>query len=271
MSSLRLHSIFGPSIQFAAPSGERRPIWIQAATTGTWKGHPQYPVVEFSEKTFDQVIGNFRKNPSFKLGAGGAGETPVVRLDYEHASEMGDPSRGRIAQEGLPAPGWVLDLEKRRGANGKTELWALVDMGDKLWGQVERKEYLWTSVAIDPNGKDRTTNQAIGAVMTSLAMTNNPFILGMEPMTTSQASAPRKRIAASASLMLANDAARSFFLQEAPSLTPDFDTLLSGCPGFNQREKAISLLSQRAPGFAARPWHEQVYMAGEFLAGRITL
>lgn len=263
---MRIAAIFGPSIQLTAPSGKRRPIWIQAATTGTWKGHPAHPIIEFTEKTFDQVIANFRKNPSFALDANGVGNAPVVRLDYEHASEFGDPTRGSIPTDGLPAPGWVLDLEKRRGADGKVQLWALVEMGEQLWGQVERREYLWTSVAVDPNGKDRVTNQPIGAVMTSLAMTNNPFILGMEPMTTSQGQSSKK-IAASASIMIVSDAERSVVVQEAP----DIDQELAGYAGLNRTEKAISLLSQHLPCFRSRPWGEQVFMAGEYLAGRVAI
>lgn len=263
---MRLHRIFGAGVRLSAVEGERRPIWIQAAVTGTWKGHPAHPVIEFTEKTFDEVIANFRKNPSFKLGADGKGAQPVIRCDYEHASEVGDPTKGNIPTQGVSAPGWVFDLEKRRGADGKVQLWALVEMGERLWEQVSNKEYLWTSVAINPSGRDRVSGAPIGHVMTSLAMTNDPFILGMEPMTTSMERALHRseKIAACAQVLV-NDSERSVVVHQAPAI----DDVLAPYHGFNRHEKAISLLTHKIPGFSLRSWGEQVSMARDFLAGRI--
>lgn len=196
--AIRLRRIVGPGIHLASKllEGERHPVWIQAATEGVYKGHPVHPKIELTPAVFAEVIANFRAHPSFALGEDGFGCNHVVRLDYEHTSEM-FPVDG-VAQRGLPAPGWVMDLEIRDGDEGKAELWALVDMGVQLWGQVQRGEYHWTSVAIDPNAKDRVTGKKIGHALTSLAITNNPFILGMEEMSLdSTESKPSQKIAAS--------------------------------------------------------------------------
>lgn len=182
--SLRLHRIFGPGSRLQlTDESERKPVWIQAAVEGKWRGHPAHDVIEFTPAVFETVIANHRANPAFKPGPDGYGAAPVVRLDYEHLSEMKPTDVPGAPERGVPAPGWVLDLEMRSGKEGQVELWALVEMGEVLWEQVKERQYRWTSVAIDPHAKDRVSGKPIGPTMTSLAVTNNPFILGMEPMT----------------------------------------------------------------------------------------
>ncbi len=197
--AIRLRRILGPAIALSALEGERHPVWIQATTEGSWKGHPAHELVEFTADTFTEVIRNFRANPSYKVGDNGIGCAPVIRLDYEHLSEMDPAQIPGAAQEGIPAPGFIYELELRDGADGKLQLWALVEMTPRLWEQVQNGEYKWTSVAIDPASRDRTTNEPIGHELTSLAITNNPFVLGMEAMNTnSTESRPSARVAASA-------------------------------------------------------------------------
>ncbi len=159
------------------------PVWVQIARTGKWMGHPAHPEgVEFTRHTFDQVLANLHANPAFTPGANGVGTAPVVPFDYEHASEM-DPTSGSIPQDGAPAPAWVLDVQIRASTDGTTdELWALTDLGPKAREQVANKEYRWTSVSIWPSARDSTTNKPIGALLTSVALTNHPFIQGMNPL-----------------------------------------------------------------------------------------
>jgi phage I-like protein len=68
-------------------------------------------------------------------------------------------------------------------ADGKAELWALSDWGDQARGQIRAKEYRWTSVAIWPNAKNKVTGLEMGPVLTSVALTNKPFVEGMAPLT----------------------------------------------------------------------------------------
>lgn len=184
------HPLFGAAhlrgeliVADADPEALPLPVWIQIARTGKWMGHAAHPEgVEFTRQTFDQVIANLHAHPSFKLGAGGVGVSPVVPFDYEHASEM-DPTSGSIPENGAPAPAWVLDLQVRASADGEAEeLWALTDLGKKARQQIADKQYRWTSVSIWPKARDAETNQPIGAVLTSVAFTNHPFITGMTPM-----------------------------------------------------------------------------------------
>ncbi len=177
--------IFGAGVRLladaVAAAQEKTPVWIQAAVEGRWLGHPMNPVVEFTRATFEKVIENFRADPSYSKGADGYGSEPVVPMDYEHASEM-NPTSGTIPTQGAAAPGWLLDLEIRDGADGKAQLWALAQLGDTLREQIKAGEYRWTSVAIWPKAKDSVTGKDIGPKLTSLAATNHPFIRGMEPM-----------------------------------------------------------------------------------------
>src|SRR5262245_5048532 len=79
------------------------PVWVQVATAGTYKGYAGGEVqFTFDKKLFAQVIANFRKHPSFKLGADGVGAMDVVAWDFHHASEMPAVS-GTIPQSGAPA------------------------------------------------------------------------------------------------------------------------------------------------------------------------
>ncbi len=208
ISAPSVHRILAAAVRLAADSatGDRHPIWIQAATEGTYKGHPANPKIELSKELFDEVIANFRANPSYRAGEDGVGTKAVVRLDYEHLSEMSPLDIVGAAGAGIPAPGFVMELEQRDGSGpneGAIELWALVEPTEQLWSQIQNGEYKWTSVAIDPKGKDRVTGKVIGAVLTSLAITNNPFILGMEEMSTDSVrsgSVPIEKVAASSSL-----------------------------------------------------------------------
>ena len=165
----------------AADETANKPTWIQAAYEGQWKGYGNLPLVEFTRQTFETIIKNFRANPSFKAGEGGIGTEPVVPLDYEHASEA-DPTSGSIPQAGAPAPGWILDLQIRNAADGTAELWALVTFGEQLRQQIKAGEYRWTSVSVWLHYQDPESGKDVGPTLTSLAVTNKPFLKGMAPM-----------------------------------------------------------------------------------------
>lgn len=181
----------------AAPAAKGKPVWVQIACTGKWMGHPNHPDgVEFTRAMFDQVITNFRANPNFEVGPDGVGAKPVIPFDYEHASEM-PPTSGSVPQKGAPAPAWALDLRIQASEDGETdELWALTKFGPVAREQIANDEYRWTSVSIWKSARDSATNQPIGAVLTSVALTNHPFIQGMEPL----AIAARARVNASVSV-----------------------------------------------------------------------
>lgn len=156
--------------------------WINVANEGEYLGHHQGGF-ELTREIMGQLVANLRGSPKYKLGSvtlpdgsvASAGSEDVVQYDYEHASEMA-PWEGSIPLSGAPAMGWVWDLEIRQDASGRGQLWALSWLGDQIRGQIQRREYKWVSIAWNPNGVHWQTGEPIGALLTSIAFTNHPFL-----------------------------------------------------------------------------------------------
>ena len=142
--------------------------WNQIARLGVFKGHPQ-GAVEFTPQVFNEIIANFRATQN--------GEVPG---DYEHTSERLPPT---VATDGVPAPFWVTDVATR---NGDRELWAKFSWVDpQAVRYVRAKQYRYVSPAVNFNARSRETGLPIGARLTSVALTNHPFLDGMQPIAAS--------------------------------------------------------------------------------------
>jgi hypothetical protein len=161
--------------------------WIHCANEGLYRGHHQGEF-NLTRAVFEQFVTNFRSHPQYRAGnldlegkTYTGGVRSVIQFDYEHASEM--PSwEGSIPSTGAPAPAWVLDVELRQGADGKTQLWAFGKLGDQIRGQIQREEILFVSIAFTLSGVHWINGMPIGAVLTSIAFTNHPFMLDLEPL-----------------------------------------------------------------------------------------
>jgi 2'-5' RNA ligase len=152
-----------------APATVGHTTWNQIARLGTFRGHPQGPV-EFTVKVFEEIRAN--------LAATKNGEVPG---DFEHFSERPPPE---AAVTGVPAPFWVTDVEIR----GDT-LWAAFKWVDpRAVEMVRTEQYKYVSPAIAFNARSRETGLPIGARLTSVALTNHPFLDGMAPITASATS-----------------------------------------------------------------------------------
>jgi hypothetical protein len=153
------------------------PKWQHVATTGSFKGYGggELPF-EFTATTFAQIVKNFRAHPSFVMGPDGVGTAEIVQWDFHHASEAPPDV---VAQLGAPAQGWVLDLRTQVGANGAVELWALTKWLEPAKGYIKDGKYKWASVAVALDAVDQVSGAKIGAILTSIAITNQPFIEGM--------------------------------------------------------------------------------------------
>ena len=138
---------------------------IQVARPGSFKGHPQGGFAMDGE-TFAGIIRNFE-----------ASKNRRIPVDYEHATEM--VSAPGVLQHGAPAVGWVTSLAMRG-----EDLWATVDWVDSAAVEAIRSgRYAYCSPAVVFGAVDPESGENIGARLTSVALTNRPFLDGMEPLT----------------------------------------------------------------------------------------
>jgi Mu-like prophage I protein len=146
------------------------PVWCQLAIQGRWLGHPAGPF-EMNKETFEEIITNFR-----------ATKNRAIPFDLEHASEA-DPTAGSIPVTGAPAQGWITDLKIEAGS-----LWGLVDWLEPARTYIREGRYKFVSPAIRFGSRDRVTGKPVGARLTSVALTNCPFLDGMRPVAASDRS-----------------------------------------------------------------------------------
>jgi phage I-like protein len=150
------------SVQLA--DGKSKPVWIQVAKPGEFKGHPAGSF-NLDATTFADIVRNFR-----------ATQNRRIAIDFEHASEQ-PPTTGSIPTIGAPAQGWILDLQQR--AEG---LFGLVEWLPLAADYIKSGAYKFFSPAIRFDAVDRVTGKNIGARMTSGALTNKPFLDGMQAL-----------------------------------------------------------------------------------------
>ena len=158
------------------------PVWVQIATEGEYLGYRDGAMpFEFTAQTFAQVVANLRAHPNYVRGPDGYGIEGVVAWDFNHASEH-DATAGSLPQLGAPAQGWALDFEVRQGADGKAQLWSLTRWLEPLRTYIREKRYQWASVSLLFDAIDPVSGKNVGAIITSVAATNTPFIEGMNPL-----------------------------------------------------------------------------------------
>jgi phage I-like protein len=154
------------SVELAADLARgAKPVWIQIAKQGEFRGHSAVPHFALNAEVFTEIVANFK-----------ATKNKRVPIDFEHASEA-DPASGEIPTRGAPAQGWIVDLAIRDG-----NLWGLVEWGDLAREYIKSGQYRFLSPAIRFGAKDPVTGKKIGAVLSSAAITNQPFLDGMQPL-----------------------------------------------------------------------------------------
>ena len=166
--------------------------WVQIAYEGDFKGHAAGEFT-LTPEVFAQAVANFHAHPSYKPGAEQAppadveaGRFDVIPWDFHHASEQA-PTTGTIPVAGAPAQGWVLELQVRAGADGKAQLWALTRWLEPLRSYVAEGKYRWCSMTLYPSAVDPVSGAEVGAYISSVAATNDPFLQGMVPLAASRA------------------------------------------------------------------------------------
>jgi hypothetical protein len=188
---------FGRPIMLAATVAElpdnAGPVWIECCLAGTYLGHSSGKALDWGPELFQTLINNLHSNPSFQNGPNGVGCAPVIPWDYEHASEIARQNLSRgipLPAEGLPSPAWSYDFQTRPGADGKPSFWVLTEFLPTALLQVRSKEYRWCSLAVAPRYVDPVTGKDQGPTVTSIALTNDPFIQGMVPLAATRNGSP---------------------------------------------------------------------------------
>lgn len=163
------------------------PKWVQVTREGNFPGYlGGMKPFAFTRVHLDEMVANLKANPAYVAGAtGAAGTAPVIPWDFNHASEA-DPTSGDLPVNGAPSQGWTMDMEVRTGTDGTAELWALTKFNDIARAYVRAGQYLWASVAVAFNAVDQESGQNIGTIVTSIALTNTPFIEGMSKLVASR-------------------------------------------------------------------------------------
>jgi hypothetical protein len=188
VATLALLAAVGAAGAAPAPPVVAEYKWIHCANEGVYEGHHSGPF-DLTRAVFESFQRNFRADPKYRTGeltlddgsryAGGV--NGVLQFDYEHASEM-PPWEGSIAQSGAPACGWALDVDVRTSADGKSQLWVFSKLGALLRGQIAADQYRSVSIAFTPDGVHWVTGKPIGPTLTSVAITNHPFLRDLEPL-----------------------------------------------------------------------------------------
>jgi len=154
-------------------------VRIPLAVTGTWvRGRNRFSI---TPGDLESIVRNFRERQN--------GE---INVDYDHASEMPEvaaggpiPSAGRIV--GIDPPEKLQANSELRIANRKDDppltarhsrsiLWGWFEPTERARSLVKNGEYRYISPAIDWGAKNKRTGKPQGATLTSVALTNRPFL-----------------------------------------------------------------------------------------------
>lgn len=175
-SPLRTH--FRAPLPADVAADPSNPKWIQLCAVGSYvyRGQP----IEITPATFDEMVVNFRTHPSFDpAGRSLFGKAPqevaplvlggkygVIALNFDHPP-VGGPR---------PGHGWFLDVERRDGT-----LWGLCFFDAEAHAGMLAGAWKWTSIEW-ADDTTAPTGEKIGAYLSGVALTNDPFIQGMTPI-----------------------------------------------------------------------------------------
>lgn len=106
-----------------------------------------------------------------------AGEATPPLVDGAGVSEVHESAWNSAAK----AAGWVFGAVKVVPKDGRAHLWLYVRLLPDVDAQLEAKQLLYGSICFWPEDTHRYSGEPIGARLISYALTNTPFIDGLEP------------------------------------------------------------------------------------------
>ena len=160
-------------------------VRVPLAVTGKWmRGTAPFAI---TRRDLEEIVRNFRERQN--------GE---INVDYDHASEMPEvaaggpvPSAGRIVKldppEGLGTRDWGLGKSNPRtqhlvpspqplAPSTRFILWGWFEPTERARALLKNREYRFISPAIDWAARSKSTGRPQGTTLTSVALTNRPFL-----------------------------------------------------------------------------------------------
>jgi phage I-like protein len=198
------------------------PKWQQIAIVGQWAGHPSGPF-QLGPKEFGEMVANFKATKNRR-----------IPFDFEHASEM-DPREGTIPTAGAPAQGWAIDLDNR----GELGLFALVEWKEPARTYIREGKYLFVSPTIRFNPTEPKSGQRKGARLSSIALTNQPFLDGMMPVAATDKATSEPLAQKDEDLMTPEQISK--LLEEKAALSARVDALVAEAKAAKDEGAAASL------------------------------
>lgn len=131
------------------------PLKIPFFRLGEWV-HPLYGKLKITQQTFDQLLANFKGNV--------LGRPPFIRIGHDKSSNQ---TFGYA-----PAEGWVTGL-KQEGNVLYAEVEPTTPQAEE---NIRTKRYRFSSAEYTPDGVDRETGKKVGALLSAIALTNEPFL-----------------------------------------------------------------------------------------------
>ena len=144
---------------------------IQILRTGKFKDEVRYGEFEITSKDLDTIARNFENE-------GLAGRLIV---DYNHGSALAEPTPDQAKSAGK-----IMKLVRQ----GKDKLFAVVKWTKEAIRRIEDEEYLFISPEFHPNySHPERGAKKMGAWLLAVALTNRPFLKGMDPVALSESAA----------------------------------------------------------------------------------
>ena len=153
----------------SAVDGEGKPSRIQIGQYGEYTINGKK--INFTRDFFNQIVENFNTHQ--------VAQGQRIVSDYDHFSD--DPN---ATPEQRKAAGWV-DADVGGMEVDEHGLWANINFNKDARKYIENDEYSYVSPEIHFNTKDRRTGDGIGPTVQAIAVTNRPFLTGMQPLTLS--------------------------------------------------------------------------------------
>jgi phage I-like protein len=166
-------------VTLEAPAESAGLLRVPLAVTGKWvRGSTTFAI---TRQDLEDIVRNFQERQN--------GE---INVDYDHASEMPEvaaggpvPSAGRIVRLDPPEPATGLGPSSAGSASRESRvasresrfiLWGWYEPTERARELLKSREYRYISPAVDWAAQNKRTGKPQGTTLTSVALTNRPFL-----------------------------------------------------------------------------------------------